>query len=123
MAGKRRSPPIEERIAMGGFPYTATPGVPVCPPKYSPDLDLLHLTITELIRRCFIDGHRDPHQRPGASAWERQLPKPKKHSFSALTSTFIQTTYRVPQMPRPACDLAAQPNRQRHPTRLVQCTG
>ena len=42
--------------------------------------------------RCFIDGHRDPHQRPGASAWERAIAEAEKASFSALTSTFIQTT-------------------------------
>jgi serine/threonine protein kinase len=76
--GKGDPPPIEERIAIGGFPYTATPGVPVCPPKYSPDLDLLHPAITELIRRCFIDGHQDPHQRPGASAWERAIAEAEK---------------------------------------------
>jgi len=76
--GKGDPPPIEERIAIGAFPYTTTPGVPVRPPKYVPDLDLLHPAITELIRRCFIDGHQDPQQRPEASAWERAIAKAEK---------------------------------------------
>jgi serine/threonine protein kinase len=73
--GKGDPPPMEERIASGAFPYTATPGLPVCPPKYAPELDWLHPALTELIRRCFIDGHRDPRQRPGASAWVKAISK------------------------------------------------
>jgi serine/threonine protein kinase len=88
--GKGDPPPIEERIALGGFPYTSAPGVPVQPPKYAPDLDLLHPEISELIRRCFIDGHLDPRLRPEASAWERAIAKaekslvqcPNQHYFS-----------------------------------------
>ena len=38
--GKGDPPPLEERIASGAFPYTATPGLPVRPPKYAPELDL-----------------------------------------------------------------------------------
>ena len=93
--GKGDPPPLEERIAIGGFPYTATPDLPIRPPKYAPELDVLHPAITELIRRCFIDGHQDPHQRPGASAWKRQLPKRRRALFSALTGMFIQTTSRL----------------------------
>ena len=76
--GKGDPPSIEERIAIGGFPYTTTSDMPVCPPKYSPNLDSLHPAITELIRRCFIDGHRDPHQRPDASTWERAIAEAEK---------------------------------------------
>ncbi len=76
--GKGDPPPIEERIAIGGFPYTTTPGVPVRPPKYAPDLDVLHPAITELIRRCFIDGHQNPSQRPGASAWAAAIGEAEK---------------------------------------------
>ena len=83
--GQGDPPPLEERIAIGGFPYTSTPGVPVRPPKYAPDLDLLHPAITELIRRCFIDGHQDPHQRPGASAWAKAIAEAEKR--------LVQCTY------------------------------
>jgi serine/threonine protein kinase len=76
--GKGDPPPLEERIAVGGFPYTSTPGVPVRPPKYAPDLDLLHPEISELVRRCFIDGHRDPRLRPEASAWEWAITEAEK---------------------------------------------
>jgi serine/threonine protein kinase len=71
--GKGDPPPLEERIAIGGFPYASTLGVPVRPPKHAPDLDWLHPALTELIRRCFIDGHQDPHQRPGAFAWAKAI--------------------------------------------------
>lgn len=77
--GKGDPPPIEERIALGGFPYTATSDVPVRPPKYAPDMNLLHPEISELIRRCFIDGHRDPRLRPDAITWERAIAEAEKN--------------------------------------------
>jgi hypothetical protein len=88
--GKGDPPPLEERIASGGFPYMMTPGMPVRPPKYAPELDWLHPAVTELIRRCFIDGHQDPHQRPGAASWARAIAEaekslvecPNKHVYS-----------------------------------------
>ncbi len=76
--GKGDPPPLEERIASGGFPYTTTPGLPVRPPKNAPELDFLHPALTELIRRCFIDGNRDPHQRPEASTWARAIAEAEK---------------------------------------------
>lgn len=76
--GKGDPPPIEERIAMGAFPYTADPGAPVRKPNYAPDLDLLNPEISELFRRCFIDGHHDPHLRPHASDWERVIAEAEK---------------------------------------------
>ncbi len=76
--GKGDPPPIEERIAKGGFPYTSSPGLPVRPPVHSPDFGMLHPEISELLRRCFIDGHRDPHLRPDASAWEWAITEAEK---------------------------------------------
>ena len=76
--GKGDPPPIEERIAKGGFPYTSNPGLPVRPPIHGPDFKLLHPEISELFRRCFIDGHRDPHLRPEASAWEWAINEAEK---------------------------------------------
>ena len=71
--GSGEPPPIEERIKMGAFPHTASPGKLVRPPKGSPDINLLHPGVTELFRRCFIDGHEEPKFRPDASTWERAL--------------------------------------------------
>ena len=76
--GRGDPPPLEERIAGGAFPYTMTPGLPVRPPKYAPEIDWLHPAITELIRRCFINGHQDPQQRPEAAAWARAIAEAEK---------------------------------------------
>jgi serine/threonine protein kinase len=92
--GKGDPPPVEERIAIGAFPYTSTPGIPVCPPKHAPDLNWLHPALTELIRRCFVDGHQDPGQRPSASAWARAIAEaenslvqcPNRHIYSGHLS-------------------------------------
>lgn len=71
-------PPVEARIALGAFPYVASPAHPVQPPKNGPDLHLLHPDLSELVRRCFVDGHRQPQQRPSPAAWERALAAAEK---------------------------------------------
>jgi serine/threonine protein kinase len=89
--GKGDPPPVEERIAIGAFPYTSTPGVPVSPPKHAPGLDWLHPALTELILRCFVDGHQDPHLRPTAAAWVKAIGEaeaclvqcPNRHFYSS----------------------------------------
>ena len=102
--GKGDPPPIEERIALGGFPYTSTPGVPVRPPKYAPDLDLLHPEISELVRRCFIDGHRDPRLRPEASAWEWAIAEAEKSLVQCPNRHFYSEHLRgCPVCHAPAC--------------------
>ncbi len=102
--GKGDPPPIEERIALGGFPYTSTPGMPVRPPKYAPDLDLLHPEISELVRRCFIDGHRDPRLRPEASAWEWAIAEAEKSSGAVpQPALLLRTPAGLPRMPCAAC--------------------
>ena len=121
--GKGDPPPIEERIALGGFPYTSTPGVPVRPPKYAPDLDLLHPEISELLRRCFIDGHRDPRLRPDASAWERAIAEaekslvqcPNRHFYSEhLRGCPVCHPPRAPAASKPASRASFQHGFQRH---------
>lgn len=71
-------PPIEERIRIGGFPYTAAPACPVRPPKHAPDLTLLQPELAELVRRCFVDGHNDPSLRPDPPTWERAIAQAEK---------------------------------------------
>lgn len=66
-------PPLEQRIAMGAFPYTVTLNSPVLPPKGAPDFNLLNPWLCELFRRSFIDGHRDPKLRPTPDDWERAI--------------------------------------------------
>ena len=71
--GQGDPPPIETRIAAGSFPYITLPGSQVSPPRTAPNLDLLHPELVELVRRCFVDGHRNPAFRPSPMAWERAL--------------------------------------------------
>ncbi len=93
--GKGDPPPIEARIALGGFPYTSTPDVPVRPPKYAPDLDMLHPEISELVRRCFIDGHRDPRLRPDAFAWEKAIAEAEKNLVQCPNRHFYSEHLRI----------------------------
>jgi serine/threonine protein kinase len=71
--GSGDPPPIETRIAQGIFPYTTSPDSRVRPPKGAPDLNQLHPALVEMVFRCFIDGHKDPPQRPVPEQWERAL--------------------------------------------------
>ena len=71
--GSGDPPTIETRIAQGVFPYSTFPNSRVRPPKGAPDLNQLHPALVELIFRCFIDGHKDPQQRPGSEKWVQAL--------------------------------------------------
>ncbi len=51
----------------------ASPPCPVQPPKNVPNLNLLHPSLVELMRRCFIDGHRNPSLRPSPAVWEKTI--------------------------------------------------
>ena len=70
---KSDPPPIETRIAQGLFPYAAAPAGPVAPPPNAHQFHHLHPEVAEMIRRTFIDGFRDPAQRPKPRDWERAL--------------------------------------------------
>jgi len=71
--GRGDPPPIEKRIADGAFPYAPGLTQPIAPPINAPSLDTLHPDLAELFRRCFIDGHRSPHWRPGPDLWVQVL--------------------------------------------------
>ncbi len=105
--GKGDPPPIEERIALGGFPYTSTPDVPVRPPKYAPDLNLLDPGISELVRRCFIDGHRDPRLRPDSSTWERVIAEAEKNLLQCPNRHFYSEHLQACPVCHPPGDPAA----------------
>ncbi len=72
-------PPIEVRIAQGAFPYTTSPNSQVHPPKNAPELDTLYPWLAELVRRCFIDGHRDPRLRPDPDLWASAIAEAETH--------------------------------------------
>jgi len=76
--GSGEPPPLEARIAQGGFPYMANPPLPVNPPSSAPNLNHLHPSLAHLFRRAFIDGHRDPCLRPSPEAWERAIASAEK---------------------------------------------
>jgi serine/threonine protein kinase len=71
--GSGDPPTIETRIAQGVFPYSTFPDSRVRPPKGAPDLNQLHPALVELVFRCFIDGHKDPQQRPAPEKWVQAL--------------------------------------------------
>ncbi|MBU0724896.1 MAG: hypothetical protein KJ904_16725 [Alphaproteobacteria bacterium] len=52
------------------------PGLAVSPNRLGPFAagpNILHPVLRGLIRRCFVDGHRHPEQRPGAADWAEAL--------------------------------------------------
>lgn len=71
--GKGEPPPLETRIAKGYFPYTSFPGALVIPPANAPSINTLHPWISELFRRCFVDGYRKASLRPDPSQWETAI--------------------------------------------------
>jgi serine/threonine protein kinase len=66
-------PPVEEKIRRGAFPYMVDPPLAVAPPRNVLGLDGLHPGVTELMQRCFIDGHRQPRTRPTPREWEKAI--------------------------------------------------
>ena len=71
--GAGEPPPIESRISLGLFPYSAVHSQIVVPPKNAPSLDTLHPWLAELFRRCFVDGYKAPRWRPGPELWAQAL--------------------------------------------------
>jgi hypothetical protein len=71
--GEGDPPPLEKRIADGDFPYSQLHSLPIAPPPNVPDLETLHPWLSELMRRCFIDGHRSPRWRPSPELWARAI--------------------------------------------------
>jgi serine/threonine protein kinase len=71
--GAGEPPPLEERIRQGCFPFRNPPTCPVAPPQNTPNLDLLHPAVADLVLRCFVDGHRNPRKRPTPDLWERAI--------------------------------------------------
>jgi serine/threonine protein kinase len=125
--GPGEPPPIEERIRKGCFPFRNPPICPVAPPPRTPGLDILHPAISGLVLRCFIDGHRNPQNRPDPGQWEQAI----REAENALTMCRNGHYYSNhlsdcpvcnPRAPSPQIPLPAVPSRRTarkpHPDRL-----
>jgi hypothetical protein len=71
--GSGEPPSVEEKIRRGCFPYADMPTCPIAPPPNAPALATLPQGVAALMRRCFIDGHRQPSRRPVPEAWRDAL--------------------------------------------------
>ena len=76
--GKGDPPPIEEKIRQGALPYMKSPPLPVGPPRNAPNLGILHPRVAELVRKCFVAGHRNPWERPTSRDWEGAIADAEK---------------------------------------------
>ncbi|MFL6255016.1 MAG: helix-hairpin-helix domain-containing protein [Pyrinomonadaceae bacterium] len=77
--GPGEAPEYSECLARGYFPYADDPRLD--PPPGAPPFEALHPLLQKLFRRCFVNGHSDPRQRPDAESWYHAL----KESEQALT--------------------------------------
>ncbi len=71
--GSDDPPSLEEKIRRGMFPYFTGASGPVAPPPTSLTLEALHPKVMALLRRCFVDGHRQPGSRPAPDKWKQVL--------------------------------------------------
>ena len=71
--GQDEPPSTDQKISQGLFPHARPAPVQLEPPPGLPPLDVLHPDVVALVGRCFVDGHRDPSQRPAPAEWERAL--------------------------------------------------
>ncbi len=58
-------------IQTGIFPFL--PNGEINPPPHAPSFHVLHPELQALFRRCFVDGHSDPTQRPTPVEWAQAL--------------------------------------------------
>ena len=71
-SGSVPAPPQDARIERGETPFfTAVPGYTV--PDYAPSLQGFPSYLTDLFRRAFVAGARDPSLRPREAEWKRAL--------------------------------------------------
>ena len=71
------APLLEEKIQAGWFPHDPAAKSKVIPPP-NVRLDILHPHLATLVRRCFIEGHTRPDQRPTAEEWDHALEQAEK---------------------------------------------
>ncbi len=93
--GSGEPPSVEEKIRRGCFPYADTPTCPIVPPPNAPALATLSPVVADLVRRCFIDGHRQPSRRPAPETWRDTLADAERSIPSAVLT--IPSTTRPPE--------------------------
>ena len=72
LASGAETPPVEERIRRGLFPY-ASPDPDCLPPRLAPPFELLHPALRDLFARCFVEAGERGAERPTARAWREAL--------------------------------------------------
>jgi cellulose biosynthesis protein BcsQ len=89
--GPGESPSLDVRIQYGDWPYEAAnfsrPG-----PRALP-LDLLPVPIQDLMKTCFVTGHRFPERRPTAAQWHDAL----QHAEQMLATCAANQQHRYSQ--------------------------
>jgi cyclophilin family peptidyl-prolyl cis-trans isomerase/serine/threonine protein kinase len=121
--GSGDSPDVSEKISRGLFPHQQPPPRQVAPPKGVPPLDWIHPALQDVMRRCFVDGHKPPHRRPSAEEWEGAIKTAEKaliqcangHHYSGhLTACpLCPQTARGMQSPLPPVTPAPTPSPRR----------
>ncbi len=71
--GSGEPPSVGEKIRRGCFPYADKPVCPIEPPLNAALLATLPPDVAALMRRCFIEGHRQPSRRPTPERWRDTL--------------------------------------------------
>jgi DNA-binding helix-hairpin-helix protein with protein kinase domain len=89
-AGPGESPPLEERIAAGFFPYGPSQSSGTLPMPTAPQFEMLDPRLRDLLIRCFVDGHSDPSSRPSAQSWQLAL----LEAESSLTACSVNDQHR-----------------------------
>ena len=97
--GSGEPPSVEEKIRRGCFPYADKPTCPIAPPPNAPVLATLPQGVAALMRRCFIDGHRQPSQRPAPEAWRDALADGERSA-----GAMVRNGRTVHPTPEPATD-------------------
>ena len=67
----RGEPTVAEKISQGHWVYGANSNL--SPVKRMMPFHIIHPQLQTLFRRCFDDGHRNPHARPTAGEWQKTL--------------------------------------------------
>lgn len=65
--------PLEHKIGRGYFPHVEPPRGPVSPPPNTAALETLYPSLSDLVRRTFVDGHTQPVARPSPREWVQAL--------------------------------------------------
>jgi len=72
-------PTREQKIRTGAWPYTDANSNSVTPPPLALSFGILPMRLQGLMKRCFVDGARNPAMRPQASEWHVALRDTEQH--------------------------------------------